>query len=144
MKSELKFKKVETIPEFIDAIRIRANVFIKEQGFEPGWEPDEDDKISQHFIGLLKDEIITTARCREMSPGEFKIERMVVKKEHRGKGVGTALCDFIIDNIKKQNPKKIWVRSQVQSQPFYEKCNFKPTSEPFDMYGCMHIDMEWK
>ncbi|MFH0875453.1 MAG: hypothetical protein V1859_05930 [archaeon] len=31
-----KYKQVETINEFIDAIRLRVDAFIKEQGFQPG------------------------------------------------------------------------------------------------------------
>ena len=46
---QITYKEIETINEFIDAIRIRVDVFIKEQGFEPGWEPDEDDKVSKHL-----------------------------------------------------------------------------------------------
>lgn len=79
----IKYKEVETINEFIDAIRLRIDVFIKEQGFQPGWEPDEDDKISRHFIAMVDDKIVATARFRETAKGEIKIERMVTKKGDR-------------------------------------------------------------
>ncbi len=140
---ELKYKEVETINEFIDAIRLRVDVFIKEQGFQPGWEPDEDDKISKHYIAIVDDEIVSTARFRETSKGEIKIERMVTKKEYRGKCIGTELVKYIIDEIMKLKPKRIWLRSQVQSQKFYEECGFKPISEPFGMWGVPHIDMDY-
>ena len=138
------YKKVETINEFIDTIRIRVDVFIKEQGFQPGWEPDEDDKKSKHFIAIVDNEIVSTARFREMDKDEIKIERMVTKKEFRSKQIGKGLVEFMLNEIKKTKPKKIWLRSQVQSQPFYEKCNFKATSEPFDMWGIQHIDLEYQ
>lgn len=141
---KLEFKEVETIPEFIDAIRIRANVFIKEQGFEPGWEPDEDDKTSRHFIALADDQIVATVRFREFSPKEIKIERMACKKEFRGKGISKNLAEFLIKEIKKLKPKKIWLKSQVRSQQFYEKCGFKAKTKPFDMWGCPHVDMEYE
>jgi len=41
---KVQYKEVETVNEFIDAIKLRIEVFVREQGFEPGWEPDEDDK----------------------------------------------------------------------------------------------------
>ena len=47
------YKKIKTINEFIDAIRIRVDVFINEQGCKPGWEPDEKDKESKQFIALI-------------------------------------------------------------------------------------------
>ena len=58
----MKYKEVEIISEFIDAIRLRVDVFIIEQGFKPGWEPDEDDKISRHFIAMADDKVVATAK----------------------------------------------------------------------------------
>jgi len=140
---EAQYKEVETINEFIDAIRLRVDVFIKEQGFQPGWEPDEDDKISKHFIAVSDGQIVSTARFRETSKGEIKIERMVTKKEYRGKGIGIGLVKYMINKIAKLKPKRIWLRSQVQSQKFYEQCGFKTVSESFDMWGVPHIDMDY-
>ncbi len=136
------FKKIENIAEFIDAIRIRVEVFIKEQSFQPGWEPDEDDKNAVHYIALMNGKIVATARTREAAQGEFKIERMAVQKEHRGKGIGKILVSYIISELKNAQPKKIWLRSQVQAKEFYEKCGFKVVSQPFDLYGVPHIDMQ--
>ena len=121
----LKFKKVETIDEFIDAVRLRVDVFIKEQGFQVGWEPDNDDKISKHFVAIVDKKIVATARFRETKKGEIKIERMVTKKDYRGKGIGKDLVKFMIKEIEKLKPEKIWLRSQVKTQPFYERCGFE-------------------
>ena len=72
-----RYKETNDIREIIDAIRIRVEVFIKEQGCEPGWEPDEDDKKARHFIALDGKKVIATARVIKRKNGEFKIERMV-------------------------------------------------------------------
>lgn len=133
-----RYKKVESIREFIDAIRLRVDVFIKEQGFPVGWEPDEDDKTSTHFIALSDGVVVATARLRETGKGECKVERMAVRKDHRGKGVGRGLLSFMLRGL----AGRIWLRSQVQSQKFYEKCGFGAVSKPYDLYGCPHIDME--
>lgn len=140
----IEYKKVETINEFIDAIKIRVDVFIVEQGFQPGWEPDEDDKSSKHFIALVNNKVISTARYRETAPGEVKIERMVTKKEYRRKGVAKGLVKFMINDIKKLKVKKIWLRSQVKSQAFYQKCGFEAISKPFEMWNVPHVDMQYK
>ncbi|MDD5145769.1 MAG: GNAT family N-acetyltransferase [Candidatus Pacebacteria bacterium] len=140
---DVKYKEISTINEFIDAIRLRADVFIIEQGFQPGWEPDEDDKISKHFIAVVDDKIVSTARLRETAKNEIKIERMVTKKEYREKGIGTGLVKFMVEEIKKLNPSRIWLQSQVQAQKFYEDVGFKSVSKPFDMWGVPHIDMDY-
>ena len=140
----VKVKLVENIPEFIDAVRLRADVFIKEQGFQAGWEPDEDDKISQQFIAVAGKEIVATARLRETEKSVFKIERMAVKKAYRKQNVGKKLLEHIIEFIRKKYfPKKIWAQSQVQAHEFYEKCGFKTASKPYDLWGCPHLDMEY-
>lgn len=136
-------KEVSSFDEFIDAIRIRVDVFIKEQGFEPGWEPDEEDKTAKQYIAYAGKEIVATARVRETKEGEFKIERMAIKKEYRGKGIGEGLVDHIINELKKTKPKRIWLQSQEKVKGFYEKVGFKTISEPIDRWGVFHIDMEY-
>lgn len=138
------YKKVTSIKEFIDAIRLRVDVFIKEQGFEPGWEPDEDDKNAHHYIALVDNTTVATARWRETSSLEIKIERLATKKEFRGKGIAKGLLAYMLTDIKQYNPKKIWLNSQCHAQKFYEKCGFIPVSETFDMHGTPHIEMEYE
>lgn len=141
----IMYKEVETLPEFIDSIRLRVDVFIKEQGFALGWEPDEEDKAAIQFIATDNNLLaVATARVRGIGGmTELKIERMAVRKDYRGKGVGKGLIEFIIQDLVKFKPKKIWMQSQVQAQKFYEKCGFKATSQPYDLHGCPHIDMDY-
>jgi len=140
---DVRYREVKTIGEFIDAIRLRVDVFIKEQGFAPGWEPDEEDKTSKHFIAIADGKVVATARCRPMTKSRFKIERMVTKKGYRNKGTGKGLLDFILRDIMKQKPKRIWLMSQLKSKGFYEKCGFRATGKPFNMWGVEHVDMEY-
>ena len=141
---DVTYKEVESIPEFVDATRLRVDVFIKEQGFPPGWEPDEGDKIARHYLAILDGKIIATARVNETAKREFGIQRMAVEKDQRGQEVGRGLVTFIIAETKKLNPARIWARSQVQAQKFYEKCGFSTVSQPFEMYGSSHIDLDFK
>lgn len=101
-------KRIESENEFIDAIRLRVDVFIREQGFQPGWEPDEDDKISEQYIASVNDNIVCTVRVRETNPGELKIERMVTRKDYRRKGVGTRLVEHVLQELLVHKPKRIW------------------------------------
>jgi len=140
----IQYKEIKTINEFIDAIRIRVDVFIKEQKCEPGWEPDEEDKNSKQFIALVDKKIVSTARARKTGDKEFKIERMATIKEFRNKGITKGLVEFIVDLVKDLSPKKIWMQSQVRAQGFYEKCGFEAASKPYDLYGIGHIDMVYK
>lgn len=140
----IDYKEIETINEFIDAIRVRVDVFIKEQKFKPGWEPDEEDKNSREFIAIMSNKIVATARMRETKAKEFKLERMAVIKEFRKKGIAKGLLNFIVQHAINLGSKRIWMQSQVQAQTFYEKCGFKAISKPYVLHGIEHIDMEYK
>ena len=140
----VEYKEVETINEFIDAIRIRVDVFIKEQKCEPGWEPDEGDKNSKQFIALVDKKIVSTLRMRQTGDKEFKIERMATIREFRKKGITIGLVEFVVGSIKNLGPGIIWMQSQVQAQKFYEKCGFAASSKPYNLYGIQHVDMEYR
>lgn len=136
---------VETISEFIDAIRIRVEVFIIEQKCPPGFDPDELDKISTHYIALVDNIIVAMIRLREDPKGVAKIENIVVKKEFRGKNIGLGLTKYVMKRAKKQGYKKIWMQAQERSKGVYEKAGFKVNSKPYDLYnlGIPHVDMEY-
>lgn len=138
---KITYKEVALISEFIDAIRIRVDVFIIEQKCQPGWEPDEEDKTARHFVALAEGRIVSTLRIREVEDG-IQIERMATRKEFRGKAISKGLIEFVLEEIKKLKPKKVWMEAQVQAQEFYEKCGFIAVSEPYDLYGIPHLNME--
>lgn len=143
---KITYKKVETINEFIDAIRIRVDVFILEQKCPPGWDPEELDKVAIHYIALVDDTVIASARLREDPKGSIKIENMVVKKNYRRKGVGLGLARYVLSEAKKRNPTKIWAETQSYTQKFYQKVGFQTVSEEYDLYdlGIPHVTMEYK
>lgn len=141
---KVSFKKVKNISEFIDSIRLRTDVFIIEQRCPPGWEPDELDKIADHFIAAINDEIVATIRLREKPEGIGKLERLVVKKEHRKKGIGSNLIKYAVEHARKKGLKKVWLQGQKRAQKTFEKAGFRRISEEYDLFnlGIPHIDME--
>lgn len=138
------YREAKSINDFIDLIRVRVDVFIVEQKCPAGWEPDELDKKSIHFIAILDHEIVATARLREEPKNTAKIERMAVRKEHRGKGIGSGLTKYVLNQALKKGFKKILIQAQLHAQKMYEKAGFKMTSKPYDLWnlGIAHVDME--
>src|SRR6266498_2487485 len=101
---KVTYKKVETINEFIDAIRIRVDVFILEQKCPPGWDPEELDKVADHYIAVADEKIVAYARMREEPKKAIKIENMVVEKAYRKKGIGEGLTKYVVMQAKKKKP----------------------------------------
>lgn len=140
------FKRVESVQEFVDAIRLRVEVFIKEQGCPPGWEPDELDKNAEHFIAIVDNNVVATLRVIDEPAHTHKIERMVVVKDMRGKGIGGGLIQHVRKVLQKKNPKqKIWMQAQCRAQKFYEENGFQVTSKSYDIFNLNipHVDMEF-
>src|SRR3989338_9199766 len=105
-------KEAQTLDKIFGVIRLRVDVFIIEQGFTPGWEPDELDSTAKHFIALENGKVVGTLRVRQPSPGEMKIERMCVAKDHRGRGIASHLLSFALKEMEKTKQKKILVTCQ--------------------------------
>ena len=71
-----------------DAKALREEVFVQEQGFQNEFGPEDDRCWS--LVLYLDNRPIATGRILEIDPETYQIGRVAVKKEFRGKTVGTA------------------------------------------------------
>lgn len=142
----IAYRAVRTVNDFIDAIRIRVSVFIIEQRCPPGWEPEEIDKYATHYVAIVNDSVVATARLREDNSGYLKIERMAVKKEYRGHGVGKGLTELLVNEALKRHPARIWMEAQSHAIRFYEQAGFRVTSAEYDPWnlGIPHVCMDYQ
>lgn len=139
--TELKIKKVENEKELKQVFNIRKKVFIEEQNVPVDVEMDEFDETAEHFIAYIGVTPIGCARIR--TNGFVKLERIAIAKEHRRKGYGTQLTEYLIDISKKDN-KEIIMHSQGYVKNFYKKFGFEIVGEPFYEGGIEHIKMVLK
>lgn len=140
----LRCKRAETFAELIDAIRLRVDVFIREQKCQPGWEPDELDKESTHFIAISDSNIVGALRVRLDAPSSLKIERMVTHSTFRGRGVGSRLLQYVLATLSENENSRIWMQAQTHARHFYESNGFRTLSDSYDLYGISHVDMEFQ
>jgi len=124
---------------------IREKVFVEEQNVAREEEYDEFEDISTHFIA--EDELANacgTARWRFTENG-MKLERFAVLKSHRGNGVGQALVQAVIDDIRakpKSEGKKLYMHAQLPAVSLYERFGFKKVGDQFEECNIMHYQME--
>jgi predicted GNAT family N-acyltransferase len=143
--ADITFKQVETIPEFIDAIRIRVDVFILEQGCPAGWDPGEADKTARHYIAIDNGVIVATSRLCEDAARSQKIEVMAVRREYRGRSIGLGLTRYLVLQAQAADAERIWMQAQSHASRFYEKSGFRVISEEYDLFnlGIPHVTMEF-
>lgn len=127
------------------AFAIREEVFVVEQEVPSDEEFDEFEDESQHFVALdANDDPIGSARWRRTYKG-IKLERFTVKKSFRGKGLGTAIVQAVMDDLKeKADPDTfLYMHSQLDAVPLYAKFDFEKKGDQFDECGIMHYLM-WR
>ena len=133
-----KLTVIEKIGLLQDAIEIRKEVFMEEQGFI-----DEFDEIDKEAICLVlynHDEAVATSRSY-IKDGIHYIGRVAVKSKYRSNNYGAKIMKETIDMIRKRGGQMIKLSAQIQAQNFYEKCGFKKIGEPYMDEHCLHIEM---
>jgi predicted GNAT family N-acyltransferase len=118
--------------------KIREEVFVVEQQVPVEIEYDQYEQSSTHILARLDGVPVGTARWRKTEQGQ-KLERFAVLKSARGKGVGEALVNFVLDHIEETEPA--YLNSQVSAIPFYARLGFEETGGIFYEAGIPHRKM---
>ncbi|MEM6299824.1 MAG: GNAT family N-acetyltransferase [Bacteroidota bacterium] len=120
--------------------KIRHTVFVIEQEVPEEEEFDEFESSSAHFLALVDDLPAGASRWRETSEG-FKLQRFAVLKEHRKKGVGSALVQAVLDDLPSSAEKPIYLHAQFDAMPLYQKFGFEKVGEAFQECDIWHYKM---
>jgi predicted GNAT family N-acyltransferase len=120
------------------ATPVRETVFVQEQKVPVEMELDEFDASSLHALarGPLG-EAIGTARLLP----DGHVGRMAVLPAWRGKGVGTALLESLMDEARRQGMTELALNAQTGATGFYERFGFAAEGEVFMDAGIPHITM---
>ena len=127
------------------AFAIREEVFVVEQQVPAEEEFDEFEKVSHHFVALdEQDQPIGSARWRKTGKG-IKLERFTVKDSLRGKGLGTAIVQAVLDDILAHAVPDtyLYMHSQLDAVSLYAKFGFQKEGKQFDECGIKHYLM-WR
>lgn len=145
-ETERESYELERIPgdgDLTRAYEVRYAVFVDEQGVPRELEVDEFDEQTTHF--LLVDEsgtAIGTARLRIPEAGVAKPERVAVRKQHRGEGLGRRLMDAVESEAREQGCSRAILHAQTAVEEFYRSLGYETTSDEFDEAGILHVKME--
>ena len=119
--------------------RVRYDVFVAEQRIPEVLECDAADARSVH--ALAEDEGGTAIGCARLLD-DGHIGRVAVLREWRGRGVGTALMQRLIEKARARGDSRAIVNAQVAAIPFYERHGFVVTGDAFEEAGIAHRVME--
>jgi predicted GNAT family N-acyltransferase len=134
-------KKVSSQKEIEKCLDIRKKVFVEGQNVSLNEEVDGKDKESDHYLLLVDHQPAGVTRVRFIAD-YAKIERVAVLDEHQNKGLGKALMQKILADLKKNAAiRTAKLSAQTYAIPFYEKLGFVVCSEEYMDANIPHKDM---
>ena len=137
----IKVRIVENAEEMQIIRDIRHRVFIVEQNVPINVEVDQFEDSSRYLLATLDGRFVGTARWHKTEKGT-KLERFAVLKDDRNYGVGRALVEFILEQVK--NEAVVYLHAQDHVILFYEKFGFQSIGDHFYEGGICHQKMVWK
>ena len=103
------------LPE--EAVRIRKEVFMQEQGFQE--EFDEIDGHAFHLVLFCDGDPAAVLRFWKVRPEDgWGIGRLAVRKEYRGKGLGAELLAAAGEEIRKAGGEQCACTHRDRRSPF--------------------------
>lgn len=127
---------------YLDALKIRNQVFVIEQNVPLELEIDQYEAHTVHFV--LYDEQrqpLATVRLLPKENQTMKVQRMAVLNEHRQKGLGKVIMDAAEDFAKEQGYQQLVLGAQLTAVPFYERLGYQAEGDIFLDAGIEHVAM---
>lgn len=120
------------------ARQVRETVFVAEQRVPRDLEMDEHDTVSRHVVARdAEGGAIGTGRLLP----DGHIGRMAVLVDWRGKGVGRALLERLLEEAAGQNLRHLALHAQTQASGFYRRFGFVEEGPEFIEAGIPHRTM---
>ena len=141
--------RITRLSEMQQALNIRRQVFINEQGVDEAIEIDEHDAdpatvtTCAHVLGLLDGVPIATGRLLlgDGPEHEAHIGRVAVLASHRGEGYGRALMEGLHALGRELGYTEVALAAQVHALAFYEGLGYVAHGDVFMDAGIPHRDM---
>lgn len=125
-----------------NAMSLRTEVFVEEQGVPLALEQDEWDAKCEHAVVFNRlDQPMATGRLLPAEGGISRIGRMAVKRVLRGSGLGDAVLQALLDKACSRGDLEVVLHAQTSAQDFYAKFGFKADGEIYEEAGIAHVTM---
>ena len=131
-----------TLADWRDArdllMRVRTEVFIREQAVPPELELDGRDAACAHV--LARDAAGAPIGAGRLLP-DGQIGRMAVLPAWRGTGVGAAMLTALVEEARRRGVREVHLHAQTRARRFYERHGFRAEGEEYLEAGIPHVGM---
>ena len=125
-----------------DALDVRIEVFVDEQGIPLALETDLEDATALHAVvynGI--EQVVATGRLLPSQGGRAKVGRMAVKRVLRGAGHGAGVLRALKAEARRRGDRELVLHAQCSAQGFYERLGYQARGEVFEEAGLAHVEM---
>lgn len=110
------------------------------RGTRPGdlAREDDDHSDSAHFATRRNGRVVATGTVRRRQPpfptdsDGWQIRGMAVEEAERGKGLGTAILDAIIEHVAGRGGGVVWCHVRERAESLYRRAGFGSLGKPFE------------
>jgi predicted GNAT family N-acyltransferase len=126
------------------ALALRHEVFVDEQGVPPELEIDEHDETALHLLAFDAGRLVGVCRLVMGTPPaqRAKFGRLVVAREARGGGVGSALLGEAERRACALGAPCMVLTAQTAAVGLYERAGYTARGDVFLDAGIEHVTME--
>lgn len=124
------------------ALALRVEVFVDEQGVPADLERDGLDPACEHVVVFDPGDgaAVAAGRMRLSADGIAKMQRIAVRADRRGLGLGRLVMRHLEARAAAQGAAVSRLASQASAVGFYERVGYRAWGEPFVEAG---IDHRW-
>ena len=138
----MDFKVIQhNSPEYHQALELRYQVLIKPTGLDSSVENPEAEAGNVHIAGFRKTELVATAMLVPKG-NALKIQRVAVRADLQGQGVGTAMMKFCEDYARENGISEVFVHARDKAVNFYDKNHYSRVGEYFEEDTIPHLKMK--
>lgn len=121
-----------------DTWQIRHEVMWPDQPFE--FVQLEEDQSGFHFGVFIENKLVSIVSCF-ISDEEMQFRKLATLESYQGKGIASALLQFILAFAKEKGVKKVWCNARKNKSNFYKKLGLEPVGDVFTKAGVEFIIM---
>jgi len=120
---------------------IRYTVFVVEQGVDVAIEWDDKETVAEHILLINNKQPVGTARVRPVDDKALKCERIAVRPEDRGAGLGELLMEVCESIAHEHGVTECILHAQQRVAEFYRRQGYVVVGDPFEEAGIPHVKM---
>lgn len=125
-----------TPAELHDLLRLRGDVFVVEQGVSSENDIDGRDPECVHVLGHAPDGRLAAAARMHLTDSPVVLSRIVVRRDLRRRGVGTALMEYLHRHL---GPCSAVMSAQARLEGFYQGLGWVREGDVYDEVGIPHV-----